>query len=73
MRRKLQLSISNHNYQQTAISKQTVGSTVMKYAIEVTISCNKKNIPVRTNDISTYVCMYVCTYGCMYVCMYVSK
>ena len=77
-RRKLQLGISNHNYKHTAGSKQSVGNAVMKYAIAVTISCNKKNMPVRINDICMYICIYVCVYvyvcihTCIYVCMYAS-
>jgi hypothetical protein len=78
---KLQLCISNHNYQKTAGSKQYIGNTVMKYVIALTINCNKKNMPVRINNICMYVCvcmyvrmcvrMYVCImYVCiMYVCM----
>ena len=36
-RRKFQLGIYNHNYQQTAGSKKSVGNTIMKYAVAVTI------------------------------------
>ena len=80
-RRKLKLGLSNHNYQQTARSKQSVGNTVMKYTIAVTISFNKKKkyMPVRINNIYMYVCMYVCVYvyalcihTYIYVCMYAS-
>jgi len=70
-RRKLQLGISNHNYKHTAGSKQSVGNAVMKYAIAVTISCNKKNMPVRINDICMYICIYVFMYVFMYMYAYI--
>jgi len=65
-RRKLKLGLSNHNYQQTARSKQSVGNTVMKYTIAVTISFNKKKSTCQF-VLTTYICMCVCMYVFMYM------
>jgi hypothetical protein len=67
----LQLGIPCHNYQQTAGSKQSVGNTVMKYAIAVAVIYNKKNMLARINGIRMYVCiMYVRMCVVMYVYMF---